>query len=328
MRFLIVGCGSIGRRHLLNLRALGCNDIDVYSRDRFRGETLERELAVRAFYDLDEALGRKPDAVFITNPTAFHIPTALRAAEVGCHLFIEKPLGDSLTGVDGLCAEVERRRLVAMVGYNLRFHVGLQEMKKNITTERIGRVLFARAQAGQYLPDWRPGKNYWDTYSSQANLGGGVVLDLSHELDYLYWLFGPAKSVTAVTKTLGSLEIGVEDCASIVVEFRGGPPAEVHLDFLQPVPHRDCQIVGEKGILAWDYYTGTLTLETKGERQQEIMCFSEYDRDEMYRGEMKHFLACILREEQPHIPLKQARDVLAIALAAKESARQQRTVYL
>lgn len=328
MRFLIVGCGSIGRRHLLNLRALGYSEIDVYSRDRLRGEALERELEVRAFYDLDEALGRQPDTVFITNPTALHAPAAMRAAQAGCHLFIEKPLSGSLEGIEALSAEVKRRRLVAMVGYNLRFHVGLQRIKQTIEAQKIGRVLFARAQAGQYLPDWRPGKDYRCNYSARAELGGGVVLDLSHEIDYLYWLFGPAASVTAAMKTLGSLAVDVEDFAALVVEFRSGPHAEIHLDCLQPMPQRDCQIVGEEGALSWDYYAGTLKLKARNQGEQDILSLPNYDRNEMYLGEIKHFLACTLGREEPLISIDQGRDVLALALAAKESARQQRTVYL
>lgn len=289
---------------------------------------LEQQFGVEAYHDLDEALARQPEAVFITNPTAFHVPTATRAAQAGCHLFIEKPLGHSLDGIEALFAEVERQRLVAMVGYNLRFHVGLQQIKETIEAQKLGRLLFARAQAGQYLSDWRSGKDYRCSYSSRAELGGGVVLDLSHELDYLYWLFGPAKSVTAATKTLGSLIVNVEDFAAIVVDFQNGALAEVHLDYLQPVSHRDCQIVGEDGVLFWDYYAGTLTLKAMDTAAQEMLSLPDYDRNEMYLDEIRHFIACIVGREEPLIPLKQGRDVLALALAAKESARQQHTVFL
>src|SRR3954469_18236676 len=189
VRVLISGLGSIGRRHLRNLLRLGVGDILLH---RTRPDPLEEAPELPVFTDLARALAERPDVVIVSNPTAHHLRVAVPAAEAGCHLFIEKPLSHSWDGVEELLATIRGRKLIAMMGFDLRFEPGLRRIKGLLAGGAIGRVTAIQAQVGQYLPDWHPGEDYRRGVSARKETGGGVILDLIHELDYVTWLVGPA----------------------------------------------------------------------------------------------------------------------------------------
>src|SRR5919202_203120 len=189
MKCLVVGLGSIGRRHARNWAALGLGEVLVC---REHGKEHPEPLGVDAqtFGDLDTALAARPDVVLVTNPTSRHIATARRAIQAGAHVLVEKPLGASLDGVDDLLRLAEAKTRVVAVGYNLRFHPGLARLRELLHTGAIGRPLFARAEVGEYLPAWHPWEDYRQSYAARRDLGGGAVLTLSHELDAICWLLG------------------------------------------------------------------------------------------------------------------------------------------
>ena len=148
MKFLICGLGSIGQRHYQNLRSLGFKNIIVYSPGKGEKEwRFKKRYKVREFQSLAEALSQKPDVAFITNPTAFHIPSALEALRANCHLFIEKPISHNLKGVDYLLKLAKKKNKIVFVGYNFRFHPSLIFIKKVLNQKRIGRPIFARFAA-------------------------------------------------------------------------------------------------------------------------------------------------------------------------------------
>ena len=203
MKILIVGLGGIGQRHVRNLRALLGDSVEILAyrvrrlshmvtptlqADRTRD--VEQEYGIRAFDALESALAESPGIAFIANPSSLHIPAALTCARAGCDLFLEKPLSNSLEGVAELMEEVTTRRLIAMVGYQLRFHPALRALSETVKSGVLGRLLAVRATVGEYLPGWHPYEDYRKMYASRASLGGGVVLSQIHEFDYLYSLFG------------------------------------------------------------------------------------------------------------------------------------------
>ena len=151
----------------------------------------------KRFSDYGAALAQfKPDFVVICTPPVFHVEQALLALQSHAHVFIEKPLSHESSGIERLIAEARRNDRNVQVGYNLRFHPGLQILKDLIDSGKIGRVLWLNAESGQYLPDWRPWQNYRDSYSARKDLGGGIILDGSHELDYICWLLGRPTGVS------------------------------------------------------------------------------------------------------------------------------------
>lgn len=322
MAMLVIGCGSIGKRHIGNLKALEAGEIIAYDVKPARCQKVEREYGVKTYSKLEEALAQRPDAVLVCTPTSLHTAPALSAARSGCHLFIEKPLSHSLDGVSELIKIVAQKGLVTLVGCNMRFHPGIALMKELLDKQSVGRVISTRIQAGQYLPDWHPWEDYRHGYSASKSLGGGVILDGVHEIDYIRWFLGEVSQVFCFSDRLSSLEINTEDTAEILLRFSSGAIAEVHLDYIQRFYGRSCQIIGEEGTILWDFNERQVKLySAESGRWQVFPEKPDYDTNQMYIEEMKHFLLCLEGKAKPMQDIKSARRILEIALAAKESAK-------
>ena len=318
---LIAGLGSIGRRHFENLRALGCSNFVFYRTFRSTISELDTH-AWPTSASLDEALSNRPVIAIVANPTAKHLEVALAAARAGCHLFIEKPLSHNLDGCRELAELARERRLTTMIGCQFRFHPLLASLRGQLHAGRIGEVLGARSEWGEYLPDWHPWEDHRTSYSARADLGGGVVLTLIHPLDYLYWLFGPVSKVHSSIRDVASLQTAApDDWAEITLEFAAGPIAQVHLDYVQKPPvHRLCAW-GDRGRAVLDFHAGTLVWEgTDGGREIERVP-EGFERNHMFVDEMQHFLEAVQAERPSSIPLEEGIDVLEIALKAKHPAR-------
>jgi len=329
MLILVIGCGSIGKRHIRNLIALNAGDIIAHDVSQERLSDVAKEYNVKAYHSIDDALAQKPDAAFICTPTSLHIDSALLAAKSNCHLFIEKPLSHSLKGVDELIKIVAQKSLVTLVGCNMRFHPGIAMMKELLDKKSVGRVICARIQAGQYLPDWHPWEDYRRGYSAKQDLGGGIILDGIHEIDYITWFLGEVSQVFCFSDKLSSLEIETEDTAEILLRFSSGTIAEVHLDYIQRSYSRSCQIIGEEGTIWWDFNERQVRLYTaESGKWQTFAQNPDYDTNEMYIEETKHFFQCIEGNTKPMQDIHSARRVLEIALAAKEAAKTAKAVRL
>ncbi|MEP7292211.1 MAG: Gfo/Idh/MocA family oxidoreductase [Chloroflexota bacterium] len=344
MKALFCGLGSIGQRHLRNLRALLGDSVEILAyRSRGSSPVLNADMTVRAgaeleatynirsFSTLDDALAERPEMVFVTNPNTLHLPVALAAARAGCHLFIEKPVSHSLEGVDELVALVERQKLVALVAYQFRFHPGLRWIKAALDAGRIGQLASAHIVNGEYLPDWHPYEDYRETHPARRDLGGGSLRIQTHEIDYALWLFGMPKRLFAAGGQVSRLEVDVEDSVSLLLacEQAGRSfPVHVHLDYLQRPPQRVCEIVGDAGKLRYDYYTGEVVLHDLISRDTETYSFKNRDRNTMFLDELRHFLACIRGDEQPLIDLREGINSLRISLAADESLRTMQSIEL
>jgi predicted dehydrogenase len=280
-------------------------------------------------YSIEAALALKPDAALITGPASSHVATGLALARQGVPLFIEKPLSNTLEGVDALLRLCREKGLPLMVGYNFRFHRPLQASRHALIEGTIGRPLYLRAEVGQYLPDWRPGKDYRTSVSARADMGGGVVLELSHELDYARWLLGEVVYVQATTAKVSDLEIDVEDTAEVTLRFQSGAVGSIHLDMVQRTPTRSCRIVGSEGTLVWDAMTGCVSKYSALRKDWEVLpSDDDVDRNEMYVAELKHFLDCVRSGQTPEVAGEDGKAVLEIALAVKRSSAEGRGIEL
>ncbi|MCS6802854.1 MAG: Gfo/Idh/MocA family oxidoreductase [Chloroflexota bacterium] len=326
-RVAVLGCGSIGRRHVANLKALGVEAVAVYDPVPERLTELRAAADVTAFAALDDIWRWEPTVVFVTAPTSCHLELALAAAERGCHLFIEKPLADRLAGTEQLVALVRERGLVSLVGCNLRFQPGLQAVKRWLEAGAIGRVVAARIEFGQYLPDWRPGSAYQASYSARRALGGGIILDAIHEIDYARWLLGEPLGVACFAGTLSHLEIETEDTAALLLRL---PDAivEIHLDYVQRVYSRTCQIIGDEGTIRWDYSAGEARYYHASGACELVFNPPAWTPNEMYLAELRHFLDCLAGRAAPALDVAGGRRVLEIALAAKQAAAEGRVIAL
>jgi len=326
-RVLVVGAGSIGQRHLKNLRTLGVEKLIACDPDRERLKAVE-ELQIPGFASFAESLDfAKPDIVLICTPPVFHTTQAIEALRIGAHVFIEKPLSDRLDEVDYLIDEARKKSRVVQVGYNLRFNPGIKKLKQLVDDSVVGRVLWARLEVGQYLPDWRPSQDYRKSYSAKRELGGGIVLDASHEIDYAIWLLGKPSEVTCMAGKVSQLDVDVEDCATLLLRFDSGAQADIHLDFVQRSYTRCCKIVGELGTLEWDYSNREIRIFDAATALWKTQSY-DLEVNDTYVAELKHFLDCIENRREPIVDLKQAKLVLEVALAAKSVARNGSTKLL
>jgi predicted dehydrogenase len=328
MHILLVGLGSIGRRHLSNLKQIDpALQITVW-RQHTRSTDVPAG-ADRVVDNLEAALANRPDAALIAGSAVTHIETGLALARAGVHLFIEKPLSHDLQHVEALMAECHQRNLVLMVGYNLRFCEPLQIMQQAASAGRIGRIVCLRAEVGQYLPDWRAGSDYRQGVSARRELGGGAILELSHELDYALWLMGEVKAVSAQADRVGDLEMDVEDLAEITLRFKSGAIGNVHVDMLQRSVTRTCRLIGIDGTLIWDAISNQVRLfEAKTNAWIDLHPAVTIDRNAMYVAELKHFFECVAHQTRPLISGEDGLRVLQIALAAKQSVSEQRVIEL
>ncbi len=328
-RFAVVGCGSIGARHLRNLAALGCADLIAVDPDPARREAAAAAVGAQTAPDVSTALAAGASVVLVAAPTALHVDVAREAVEAGADLFVEKPLAATLDGVDELIEAADRHRTTALVACNLRFHPGLRRLRELARAGAIGRVVSVRLEFGSWLPDWRPSQDYRDGYAVRRASGGGIVLDAIHELDYARWLVGDVHSVACFADRLSSLELETEDVAAVLLRFAGGAIGEVHLDYVQRDYSRTCQVIGEAGTLRWDFTTGETRLYAAGDgKWRSFGPASTWTINDMYVAELEHFLACLRGEAAPEQSLRDGRRALEIALAALASAEDGSVVRL
>ena len=321
----MVGCGSIGKRHIRNLLALSVRNILAYDSNPVRSYEVREEFGVETLNNLESAWEQDPYGAFITTPTSLHIPIAIQAAEYGCHLFIEKPLSHTFEGVEKLLALIGEKQLISLVGCNMRFHPGLQKVKELIEEKTVGNMVAARVEAGQYLPDWHPMEDYRKNYSARRDLGGGVILDAIHELDYIRWLLGEIRAVSCFAGKLSHLEIETEDTAEIILRFSNGAIGEVHVDYVQRAYSRTSQFIGDEGTIRWDYSQGTVRYYSSASaRWMEFENPKGWVANQMYVDELRHFLCCLEGGVQPEQDVSEGAKVLAVALAAKSSAQFER----
>jgi predicted dehydrogenase len=318
MKFMIAGLGSIGRRHLRNLVALGERDILLY---RTHQATLSDEdlSGFQVETDLKTALAQGPEAVIVANPTALHLDVAIPAAEAGCHLLMEKPISHSFERVEALQKAVVTGKGQVLAGFQFRFHPGLNQVAVLLRQGAIGRPLSVRVQWGEYLPNWHPWEDYRRGYAARTDLGGGVILTLCHPLDYMRWLLGDLAELSAFGGHLSDLELQVEDTAEISLRFASGVVGSVHVNYNQRPPAHHLEIVGTGGVIRWDNADGAVQLSRAGADWEVFPLVAGFERNMLFLEEMRHFIALTRGELTPVCSLEDGIWALRLALAAHQS---------
>ena len=327
MKFLIAGLGSIGRRHLRNLKALGVEDI-IFLRSH-RSTLPDEELAgYLVETEIFAALAHQPQAVIISNPTALHLDIAIPVAKAGCHILLEKPISNSLDRIEELINAAQKSGSRILVGYQFRFHPGLLRVKQLLDEGAIGKPYSAHAHWGEYLPSWHPWEDYRHGYSARSDLGGGVILTLSHPLDYFRWLLGDVEAIWAFADRLGTLELDVDDTAEIGLRFTNGLLASLHLDYNQRPSVHNLEIIGTEGIVHWDNADGRVTLCPADGIQQIFPVPDGFERNTLFLDELRHFLQIIHGDADPLCSLDDGIVALKLCLAALNSAKQGKLIHV
>lgn len=328
MKFLVVGVGSIGKRRIEILNGLGIDSVDICDPSLPRLEETSGKYKVKkSFTGLKEALKDKPDVAVICTPPVFHIPLAKLAAASGVNLILEKPLAHNLDGVDELIKIIRANKVIAGVAYTLHFHKGVNLLRDTLNSCGIGRVYSVRAECGQYLPDWHPWEDYRNWYMSKKKEGGGAILDISHEIDYLRWFFGDVSEVGCFYGKVSSLEMDADDMSEIILKFKNGIIGSIHLDLLQRTYRRYCEIIGENGTILWDYTAKEVKVFKQEKGAWESIPYKD-ERSEMFINETKYFIECFKEKKQPAVSVEDGARTLAVALAAKESGDNKKIVSL
>lgn len=327
-RFLIVGCGSIGERHLRVFQQTTKWEIAACDPRADRLDHVRNTYGVQEVYrDLDEGDLGSFGAVAICTPTHTHIPFAAKAVEAGCHLFLEKPVSTSLAGVDTLLKLVAERGVVLQVGYVMRSHPGLRLVQEWLQQGEVGEIVAGRVKVGYYVPDYRP--DYRDTYWTKSETGGGCILDASHQLDYIQWLLGEPAQVGCFASHLGTwdVEADVEDAAIILLRFPSGALVDLHFNHLQRNYTHELELVGREGTILWRYQDNEAALYRASVREWERHEFT-LERDDLYREQAYSFLAAVTGRAEPRVTGEDGLRALKLALAALQAARTNAVVRL
>lgn len=323
VKFLIIGCGSIGCRHLGNILALG-HEAAAYNRGKERRQAVEEQFGINVYAELDEMLEiENADAAVVATPQHLHVEHSLKAIRKGLHLFIEKPLSHSMEGIEQLKKEASDKDMITHVGCNMRFHFGPALIKEKLEDGFLGRPLWAGYWAGMHLPDWHQREDYRQMYSAKKEYGGGAVLDFIHELDMALWFFPGPKRVAAMTARSEWLEIDTEDIVDIVLGYQNGFQVNLHLDYLQRPYQRGIRVIGTEGWANWNLIKKGVEIYSYKKGEREWYPYPEgYDHNTMYLDQMKYFICCLENNTSSMSNLEAGIKALDLAIKVKKSDRE------
>lgn len=332
MKALVLGCGSIGLRHIGHLRELGITEIEAADPSLTARDRVRKEMGLFAWEDSGQALSRRPDIVLVCTPASTHVPVTLQALAAGAHVFVEKPLSTGLGAVQPLVDSGATDGRVLQVGYNLRYHPAMRRAKEILESGRLGKILSGHAEFGFYLGKWWPGRNYRTSYMAKAEEGGGLLLDVSHEIDLMIWFLGPVEEVSAYADRRSRLEMEGWDLIKVLMRMESGALVSLSMDCLQPTYTRGFAMVGEDSALRWHCPEGRADTSV-GEL---VFCAPSFDRfesvalagssQETYLEELRDFLSSVRTGRSPACGWREAMEVLRVVEAIHRSIEQKRSV--
>ncbi len=325
MNVLITGTGSIGQRHIQNITRLYPEAKFIILRRETRVDELSKSLHAEVQGHIDEALKLQPDFALVATPSARHIDALIPLIDAGIPLYIEKPVVTTRPDVARLRSQLKSAQYSApnLVGCNLRFLPSLIAMRETVLSGKLGRIVRAQLTAGQWLPDWRPEQDYRQSYSAKMEMGGGVIMDLIHEIDMARWLFGEFSRVRGLVGKFSSLEIDCEDTAGILLgDSKEGPMVSITLDYVSRKPVRRYEIVGEEATLIWDLQKQSLEI-MGAEHTESIDCGATgFDMADTYRIAMKEFLSALQKPRSLSPDMEDGLKSVELALTAKEEGQR------
>ncbi|ABV37707.1 dehydrogenase [Shewanella sediminis HAW-EB3] len=315
----VIGLGNIAKRHRQNLKLIYPEATIIALSASGRRPSEKIEFADVLLTNLMSVIESKPELVIVASPAPFHEHHASEFIKRRIPVLIEKPIASEPQSSQRLLELTQEYSAQVMVGYCLRYLSSAIEMKQLLSQNFIGEIYNFTASVGQYLPDWRPNKHYADSVSANESLGGGALLELSHELDYLHWLLGPLELEYAQLRSTKELKLEVEEIADLVLTNQKGTICSLHMDFIQKQPQRECTFIGSKGRLHWDLLANTITHHCSEGTQ--ILCSEpEWDKNQMYLNMVTEFIANIQRGKNSTLSLEDANQTVKLIAQIKHEA--------
>lgn len=318
LSFAIIGFGSAGKMALETLNNLAPSA-------RFLIVSGHQEEVRQASFtrQISDVLNFSPDAVLVTGPASDRLDVIANLHGVSVPLFIEKPLAGTLQDAHSILTQLRGGTNACQLGYNLRFSTSLEFFRDYLKQERKGKVERFIAETGQFLPDWRPGRDYRETVSARSDRGGGVLLELSHEIDYLRWIFGPWDWVSAWMGNVSDLDIDVEDTALITVGIKSESRGEqlmgqLSLDFVRRDKTRTVTAVCELGTVRWDGIAGRVEERDAMNARWETLAEDRTD-ESTYEAQWASFLKVVESGAMPIVSLEDGVEVLRAIEAIRHS---------
>lgn len=288
---LVIGAGSIGERHINNLWHLGYRNINVFRQRNIPFRNI-KGVKLRVLLDWNEVITLMPFASIIATPTIQHIRQAISCAMLKSHLLIEKPLSNSTEELTFLEEIVVKNKIYLRVGYMMRFHPLIIKLKSIIENEQLGELISFTSKWGEYLPDWHPWEDYKQSYAAKKELGGGVALTLSHDIDLANWLCN-SKIIDHITfkNSKSKLEVDTESGVDILLRYENGITGHIHLNYYEKVSERYLRLVFVNGTIIFKYFQNTLTLKTP--ENNEHIVIENFNRNDLFIAQTKSFFECI-----------------------------------
>jgi len=326
MKFLVIGYGSIGKRHARNIKFLGHDAIILrHSRNTTNKDGFDE------YYSYEEVLKSVDsiDAAIVCSPTSCHLSDVTILVDNNIPFLLEKPpTVDYQSCLEMIKFLTQREFSRYDIGFNLRFCPALKFTKEYLSN--LGHIYSARVSAGYYLPDWRENIDYRTTSSARKELGGGVHIELIHEIDYIIWFFGIPEKVFGYINRISILEISTEDICVAVFQYGDGSVVELHLDYLSQKNLRGYQIIAENGTMEWDFIEGKVKLFVRGQkRPEELLSLDEdYDFNETYIEELENFIGVVSRKKSRNINIQDAVDSMKVLEAIKLSSEKGKWIHI
>lgn len=313
----VIGLGNIATRHRRNLKLLfpEAKLIAMSASGRVPKEPVGDSDHIAE--SINEIVQSEVQFAIIASPAPFHAQHAIPLLQAGIPVLIEKPVSVTQADAQALIDAEANYQTPVAVGYCLRYLPSAQKVRQMLQKGVIGTLYNAFIEIGQYLPDWRPTKDYRETVSAKAELGGGVLLELSHELDYAQWILGSLIPRHVILRASEELGLEVEDNADLLMTTMKGAVVNIHLDFLQRKAHRKCRFIGSEGCIEWDLIQNEVVLITARDKQV-IYSAPEWDKNKMYLEMVTDFIRKINGQPNQSITLQEAERTVGLIVEMKK----------
>ena len=312
MKIIFFGLGSIGRRHANLLKNNFNHEIFAYRSNR---KSEKNKFGFQEIYNIKDIDEINPDIAFITNPTSKHVKTALFCADKGINIFLEKPLSNNKKDLKELKEIAKKNNVYIYVAYCFRFHPAICWLKKHLEKNN---AIHININNSSYLPNWRESNNHLNNYSASKKMGGGVILDLSHEIDYIYHLFGDVKNIKSNSKKIGKVTVDSEDFADILLELNNKVFCNIHLNFLSRLKKREIIVDFNDHTVFADLISNKILIFNDN-TQEEVEFGNKLD--DMYLAQLEYFFKKIKKGEMMN-QLSEAMEVFDIIIDVKKAARK------